>query len=118
MKGVIGAEKLIPVVVSVVIIVLVAVVQERSRELAAIAAVMPLTIPLAVWIVFSARGGDHHQTAEFVGSMFAAYVPTLVFVAALWYGFRHVWPFPLVIVLAFAVWAALVALPFLVRRLP
>ena len=117
MKGVIGAEKLIPVVVSVVIIVLVAVLQERSREMAAIAAVMPITMPLAAWIVFSASGGNHHQTAEFVRSMFTAYVPTLFFVAALWYGFGQAWPFPLVIALAFGAWAALVALPFLVRRL-
>ena len=118
MRGVTGAEKVIPVVVSVAIIVLVAVVQERSRELAAIMAVMPLTMPLAAWIVFSASGGDHDQTARFVRSMFAAYVPTVVFMAALWFGFRQTWPFAVVIGLAFGVWAALVAFPYLVRRLP
>ena len=112
------SEKIIPVAVSVVIIVLVAVLQERSREMAAIVAVMPITIPLAVWIVFSGSGGSHHQTADFVRSMFAAYLPTLVFITALWYGFRQAWAFPLVIAVAFAVWAALVALPYLVRRLP
>ncbi len=117
MSGMTGLEKVLPVVVSVVIIVLVAMVQERSRELAAIAAVMPLTVPLAAWIVFSASGGDHRQTAQFVRSMFGAYVPTVVFVAALWYGFRQAWPFPLVIVLAFAIWAALVTLQYVVRRL-
>lgn len=111
-----GAEKLLPVVVSVVIIVLVALVQEWSRELAAILAVMPLTVPLATWIVFSSSGGDHQQTSAFVSSMFAAYLPTLVFVAALWYGLRQAWPFALVIVFAFGVWAALVALPYVVRR--
>ena len=74
-----GTEKIIPVAASVVIIVLVAMLEERSREMAAIAAVMPLTMPLAVWIVFSGSGGSHQQTAEFVRSMFTAYVPTLVF---------------------------------------
>ena len=112
-----GAEKILPVAMSVVIIVLVAVLQERSREMAAIAAVMPITMPLAAWIVFSGSGGNHHQTAEFVRSMLTAYVPTLFFVGALWYGLRQAWPFPLVIVLAFAVWAVLVALPYLIRRL-
>lgn len=63
---------------------LVAVVQERSRTLAAILAVMPVTIPLAVWIVFSATGRDYPQTAQFVGAMAAAYLPTVVFVAACW----------------------------------
>ncbi len=111
-----GAEKIVPVAVSVVIIVLVALVQERSRELAAIVAVMPLTVPLAAWIVFSASGGDHQQAARFVGSMFAAYLPTAVFVAALWVGLRQAWPFALTLAGAFAVWAALVALSYLVRR--
>ncbi len=78
---------------------------------------MPLTIPLAAWIVFSSSGGDHQETVRFVGAMFAAYVPTVVFVAALWYGFRQAWSFPLVIVLAFGAWALLVALPYLVRRI-
>ncbi|HEV8438151.1 MAG TPA: hypothetical protein VGT40_08655 [Methylomirabilota bacterium] len=116
MSPVTSAEKIVPVLVSVVIIVLVAVVQARSRDLAAILAVMPLTMPLAAWIVFSASGGDHRQTAEFVRSMFAAYLPTLIFVGVLWYGFRQAWPFPIVILLAFGVWGALVALPYLTRR--
>jgi hypothetical protein len=114
--GVSGAEKILPVVVSVVIIVLVAVVQGWSRELAAILAVMPLTMPLAAWIVFSSSGGDHQQTRDFVSSMFAAYLPTLVFVASLWYGLRQAWPFPFVTVFAFVVWATLIALPYLIRR--
>jgi glycerol-3-phosphate acyltransferase PlsY len=42
----------LPVVLSVLVIVVVAVVQERSRHLAAIIATVPLTAPLAMWIVF------------------------------------------------------------------
>jgi len=63
------SERAVTVVVSVVVVVLVAVLQERSRHLAAIIATMPLTAPLAMWIVFSASRGDQRQTADFVGSM-------------------------------------------------
>jgi hypothetical protein len=62
-------EKFVTVLLSVLIVVLVAVVQNRSRHLAAIIATMPLTAPLAMWIVFSASRGDQRQTAEFVGSI-------------------------------------------------
>ena len=113
-----SVEKILPVVVSVAIIVPVAVVRERSRDLAAILAVMPLTVPLAAWIVFSASAGDHAQTARFVGSMFAAYAPTAIFAAALWYGLRQGWSFPLAIVVAFGAWEGLAAVPYLVRRFP
>jgi len=39
---------MIPVILSVLVIILVAIVQERSRYLAAIIAAMPLTAPLAM----------------------------------------------------------------------
>jgi uncharacterized membrane protein (GlpM family) len=111
-----GLEKAVPVIVSVVIIVLVAVVQERSRGLAAIVAMLPLTAPLAAWIVFSASGGDHQHTAQFVRSMLGASIATVVFVVVCWYGLRQQWPFPIVMVIAFAVWGVLVAVPHLARR--
>jgi hypothetical protein len=63
------SERALTVVLSVLIVILMAVVQERSRHLAAIIATMPLTAPLAMWIVFSASRGDQRQTADFVGSM-------------------------------------------------
>ena len=109
--------KILPVIASIVIIVLVALVQERSRELAAILAVMPLTVPLAAWIVFSASGGDYEQTARFVRSMVAGYLATVVFVLACWHGLRHQWPFGLVMAFAFGVWGALVSSPHVVRRI-
>jgi hypothetical protein len=62
-------ERAVPVVLSVLIIVLVAMVQEHSRHLAAVLATMPLTAPLVTWIVFSASRGDGVQTVDFVSSM-------------------------------------------------
>ena len=112
-----GIEKTLPVVASVVIIVLVAVVQQRSRDLAAILASLPLTAPLAAWIVFSASGGDHEHTAQFVRSMLVASIATVIFILACWYGLRQQWPFPVVMATAFGIWGVLVAAPYLVRRI-
>jgi hypothetical protein len=109
-------DRVLPVLVSIAIIVLVAVVQQSSRELAAIVAVMPLTVPLAVWIVFTGTGRDYAETAHFVRAMVPAYLATIVFVVALWYGLRQQWPFPVVIAVAFVAWGALVAVPSVVRR--
>jgi hypothetical protein len=106
----------VPVVLSALIIVLVAVVQERSRPLAAIIATMPLTAPLAMWIVFSATQGDHSQTADFAGSMLVGSVASLAFVLACWFGFRQLWSFPFVLVFGSAIWLAIVLLPSLVGR--
>jgi hypothetical protein len=106
----------VPVVLSVLIIVLVAVVQERSRHLAAIIATVPLTAPLAMWIVFSATRGDHRQTADFAASMFVGLAASFVFVLACWVGFRQQWSFPVVLVFGSTIWLATVLIPSLVGR--
>lgn len=105
------SEKIVTVLVSVLIIVLVAVIQERSRHLAAIIATMPLTAPLAMWIVFSASRGDRRQTADFVGSMVIGAVASVVFVLACWLGFRREWGFPATLVSASAIWLLIVVIP-------
>ena len=104
-------DRVVPVALSLLVIVVVAVVQERSRSLAAIIASMPLTAPLAMWIVFSASEGDQRQTADFVGSMVVGFSAGLVFVLACWFGFRQAWGFAPTLIVASAVWLALVTLP-------
>jgi len=62
----------------------VAVVQERSRNLAAIIATMPLTAPLAIWVVFSASSGNRRRPAVFAGSMIIGSIASLAFGAGIW----------------------------------
>jgi len=110
-------ERVVTVLLSVLIIVLVAVVQERSRHLAAIIATMPLTAPLAMWIVFSASGGNPRQTGEFVGTMVIGSVASLVFVLACWLGFRLAWGFVATLGFASALWLLIALIPGLGRSL-
>jgi uncharacterized membrane protein (GlpM family) len=86
-------DRVMPVALSVLVIVVVAIVQERSRALAGVLATIPLTAPLAMWIVFSASGGDQRQTADFAASMIGGFVACLVFVLACWFGLRQAWGF-------------------------
>ena len=104
-------ERVVPVVLSLLIILAVAVAQERSRHLAAIIATMPLTAPLAMWIVFSASGGDPRQTADFVGSLVIGSVASLIFVLACWFGLRQGWGLVTTIAFAAAAWLVVVLAP-------
>ena len=105
------SERAVTVVLSVLIVVLVAVVQERSRQLAAIIATMPLTAPLAMWIVFSASRGDQRQTADFAGSMVLGSFASLVFVLACWFGFWRQWGFLSSLGFAAVIWLVIVLIP-------
>ena len=102
-------DRVIPVLVSVAVIVLVAVVQGRSRHLAAVLATMPLTAPLAIWIVYSATGGDSRETAGFTWSLIAGSVASLAFVVACWAALRLGWSLPAALAVGGAVWLAGVA---------
>jgi hypothetical protein len=105
-------ERALPVAVSVLVIVAVAVVQQRSRPLAALLATMPLTMPLAMWIVFAASGDSHRQTAEFVGSMLVGQVAGVVFVVACWMALGRQWPLPAVLLVGAVGWLlTVVAVP-------
>lgn len=101
-------ERVVPVLVSVAVIVLVAIVQERSRHLAAILASMPLTAPLAIWIVYAGTGGDHRQTAAFAGSLFVGFLASVVFMLACWLGLRQGWSLSVVLIMAGLAWLAFI----------
>ncbi len=76
-------SRVIPVVVSIAIIILVAILRQYSRTFAAIAATMPINIPLGMWIIYA---GDDKQTAlaDFSEAVMINIIPTLAFIVAAW----------------------------------
>jgi uncharacterized membrane protein (GlpM family) len=112
------SERAVTVLLSVLIVVLVAVVQEHSRYLAAIIATMPVTAPLAMWIVFSASRGDQRETGDFVGSMAIGATASLVFVLACWFGLRQEWGLLVTLAFASAIWLLIVLVPRWVGHSP
>ncbi len=110
--------KIIPVLLSVLIIILIAMVQERSKALAALLATMPLTAPLAMWVVYSASKGDRAKITEFTGSMITGMLATAVFVAVTWGGLKLKLPFGWAMLAGWLGWALFAfGLPALVRGL-
>jgi len=110
-------EKVYPVVVSIGIIIFVSAASERFRPVAAITAVMPLTAPLALWIVFQNTGGDHQATAQFVGTMLWGLIATWVFLLVCWLALRARWSLPAVLLAGYGAWLLSVLAPGLVTRL-
>lgn len=99
-----SANKILPVVLSIAIIVLVSVVQEKSRFSAAVLSSMPLLAPLALWVVWSASKGDHQQTAQFAGSMVLGVVAALAFVIGTWMALRQHLAFGWVLAIGTSAW--------------
>jgi hypothetical protein len=81
-------QQILPVVVSILVIILVAVLQRHSRSLAAITATMPVNIPLSLWIVYALSEGDRPTIAQYTSGMLVGIVPTVGFLIAVWFASR------------------------------
>jgi uncharacterized membrane protein (GlpM family) len=101
-------QKLVPVLISLIVIILIAVMQERSRFIAAIVATMPVSAPLAMWIIYKASNNDSGKTEDFVGSMMIGIIINVIFMAACLIAFKQKWEFKNVMFFGYGIWGILV----------
>jgi len=108
-------NRVLPVVVSIVIIIAVAILRQYSRTVAAVVATMPMNIPLGMWIVYA--GDEDHQAAlqEFNQAVLVTIIPTLLFMVTAWWVSRAGKGLAPTILSGYAVWGLGVGLIFLLR---
>jgi hypothetical protein len=117
-------RQIAPVVISIFIIILIAVLRVWSKTLAAITATMPVTVPLALWIVYTAEGGDQTTTVSFIASMFVGVGATLACVAGtfvslsrtMWLAARTGWRLVPMLVAGYLAWGLMLVLSFGLRQ--
>ncbi len=109
-------QDVLPVAASVAIILLVALLERHSRLFAALAATMPLTIPLSMWIVYSAHQGQAEAVSQFALSLLLSLAATLAFALALWLTARAGFRLLPMLLTSYAVWAVAAGLIYLFRR--
>ncbi len=107
-------QRFLPTLTSIIIILVITVLRDRSRTLAAILAVMPLNIPLVLWIVSGATGADSTQLAQFTWSLLLGLIPVFLWVLIVFLAFRCGWSLWPALGLAYLVWAILLGLGFAV----
>ena len=98
-------QDLLPVILSIMIIILVAVLEKQSRFFAAITATMPLAAPLALWIVYSSSGGEKGVVTSFSLDMVLGFLPTLAFAVTLWLAARSGMKLIPMLATSYGVWA-------------
>jgi uncharacterized membrane protein (GlpM family) len=98
-------QDILPVVFSIIVIILVAILEKQSKLVAAIVAVMPLAAPLALWIVYSSNGGDKTTVSQFSLSLLLGLLPTFGFLIAVWLAARTGVKLIPMILTGYGVWA-------------
>jgi MFS family permease len=110
-------QDILPVVISVIVIILIAVIEKQNKTIAAITAVMPLTAPLALWIVYSSSGGEQAAMSEFTLGLVLGLLPTLGFAIAAWLAVRIGWKLVPVLLVGYGTWGIGTLLIALLRNL-
>ena len=109
-------QDILPVLLSMVVIVLVAVLEKQSKFAAAITATMPIGATLAIWIVYSANSGDQETMQDFSVGLLMGIIPSIGFLFAAWLAFRAGLKLMPMLLVGFAVWGTLLGLIILLRR--
>jgi hypothetical protein len=102
-------QKYLPVVASILIIIAVAILRERSKVVATIFATMPVNMPLALWVLVNGGNDDSNVIAEYVRNFIIGLVPAFVWLFVVYGALKLGWSLLASIVSGYAVWALLIA---------
>lgn len=100
-------QKALPIITSIVIILIVAVLRERSRTLAAILGTMPINMPLVMWIVWNSPASDQPMMVGFVRSLIIGMIPTMLWLAIVFLALRSGWHLGVALFSGYVAWGAL-----------
>lgn len=109
-------QDILPVFLSIVVIILVAVLEKQSKLFAALAATMPLTAPLALWIVYSSNAGDKTAVTQFSISLLLGLLPTFAFLITVWLAARAGMKLVPMIATGYGVWAVGATILYFLRN--
>ena len=110
------SQDIVPVLLSIIVIILVAVFEKQSKLFAAITATMPLGIPLALWIVYSANAGDKEIVSQFTLNVLLSIIPTLAFIITVLFAARAGMKLAPMLLTGYGVWAVGALLLYLLRN--
>lgn len=102
-------QKTLPVITSIAIILVVAVLRDRSKTLATIFATMPINMPLALWVLTSAGEDNAAVIATYVRSFLVGLVPAFIWLGVVYVGLKIGMSLLGAIAGAYVVWVILIA---------
>jgi len=102
-------QKSLPVITSILIILAVAALRDRSKLLATIFATMPINMPLALWVLSGSGPDDPALMAGYARAFLISLMPSVIWLVVVYLGLRGGWSLPGAILSGYAVWGLLMA---------
>lgn len=117
LETILKIQAILPVLLSIVVIILVAVLEKQSKFAAAITATMPIGATLAIWIVYSANSGDRETMKDFSVGLMMGIIPSIGFLLAAWLSARAGLKLIPLLLVGYVVWGVLLGLILLLRKI-
>lgn len=111
------SERLLPLILSIVVLIAVAIINQYSKTFAAIATTMPTKIPLALWIVYVAEQGNPEKISEFSIGLIVGIIPTVMFIVGVWFAAKAGWTFVPILLAGTGVWLVTLLITTTVRQM-
>lgn len=109
-------SKVLPVVISCITIIFIALISENSRFIAGITATMPLGVPLSMWVVYANADSDQVALRDYINSLGLGFVALLAFMIVVWFATNRLnaslWPS---IGMGYAAWAVVLGVASVIR---
>lgn len=109
--------RILPVIISILVIIGVAIAREQSKTLAAILSTMPINVALATWIIYSGAENDLTARVQFTEGMLIGIFPTVLFLVVVWLTMRSGWGLLAVLAAGYATWGTALFLLMRLREL-
>lgn len=110
-------QDILPVLVSILVIIAVAVLEKQSKLFAAITATMPIGATLGLWIVYAANQGERVAVGQFSRGMLLGILPSVAFLISVWLAARAGLKLVPMLLAGYATWGSGVVLLVAFRRL-
>lgn len=110
-------RRIAPVLASIAIVIVIALLRERSKAVAAITATMPINVALALWLIYAGEGTDQSAVVDFVRSMIVGVSATLVWLLVVWVAAWAGWGLPRLLLVGYVAWAVAIAAIFTLQSL-
>ena len=110
-------QDILPVVFSIIVIILVAILEKQSKLAAAIVAVMPLAAPLALWIVYSSNDGNKTAVSQFSLGLLLGLFPTFAFLITVWLAARAGMKLVPMVLTGYGVWGVGAVILYVLRNI-
>jgi hypothetical protein len=109
-------QDVFPILISILVLIVVAILQKQSKLAAALTTTMPLTVPLAMWIVYVSTDGNREAMTQFNQGMVLGIIPSIGFLVVAWLAARAGLKLVPTILLGYGVWAIGAATIITMRR--